>query len=273
MVGNYTYLELLAEVIDSSRSSNITNVITARVPLNRAVRRVIQRVDLRSTKRNAVLGTRLFDDIYSYPAPTDYKAIIDLPPQTNRSTQFKLALVSESIYDRNKTIKNNLVALATDDLVKRIMFSGNVDDTTLLIASLDTLTADGGTWTAYNDATNVATDASNYVKGGGSIGFDLTGAATTAGIYSTITTQDISAFTNAGFAFVWVYINSTTNLTNFILEIGNDLTTNYYQMTETDRFDATAFVAGWNLLKFNFADATENGTVDDEAIDSKILYD
>jgi len=273
--GNYSYSEYLDEVIDEKRRSNITNVITARNPLNRAVRRVIQRVDLRSTKRNAPLGTRLFDDIYSSPAPTDLKAdcIIDLIPQVNRSTRFKLELVDQTKFDRVKTIKNNIVALATDDLVKRVMFSGDVDDTTLQLASLDTLTADGGTWTAYNDATNVATDASNYVKGGGSIGFDLTGSATTAGIYNTsLTEQDISDFTNAGFAFVWVYINSTTNLTNFILEIGNDLTTNYYQMTETDQFDSTAFVAGWNLLMFSFSGATENGTVDDEAIDSVRLY-
>lgn len=274
-VGNYSYSELLNEVVDSARRSNITNVITARNPINRAVRRVIQRVDLRSTKRNAVLGTNLFDDIYSYPAPSDLKAdaIIDLLPQVNRSSQFKLELVSESIFDRNKTVKNNIVAIATDDLVKRIMFSGNVNDTTLQLASLDSLTADGGTWTAYNDAANLAADASNYVVGGGSLKFDLTGSATTAGIYNTsLTSQDISDFTNAGFAFVWVYINSTTNLTNFILEIGNDLTTNYYQMTETDQFDGTAFVNGWNLLMFSFSSATENGTVTDTAIDSVRLY-
>jgi len=274
-VAVYTYTQYKNEVIDSARAANITNVITARNPLNRGVRRVLERVDLRSTKRHAALGTRLFDDIYSYPAPTDLKgdAIIGLFPQANRNPFFRLDLKGEEDFDRLKTVKNNIVALATDDLANRIMFSGDVNDTTLLLASCDSLTADGGTWVVYSDAANLAADADNYVQGGGSLKFDLTGAATTAGIYNTsLTLQDISDYTTAGFAFVWVYINSITNLTNFILEIGNDLTTNYYQITETDQFDGTAFVAGWNLLMFSFSAAMENGTVDDEVIGAVRFY-
>ena len=171
MVGNYSYSEYLNEVLDAARRSNIINVITARIPLNRAVRRVIQRVDLRSTKRNAVMASNLFRDRLSYQVPSDLKAdaIIDIPPQTGRRTDYKLELVTQSIFDRNKTIKRNMVAVATDDLVKRILFSGTVDDTTLLMASLDTLTADGGTWIAVADANSVVADADNKIVGGGSI--------------------------------------------------------------------------------------------------------
>lgn len=273
-LSNYQYSDLLNQVIDSNRRSNITNVITARNFINRAARLVVSEIDLRSTKRNAVLGTDLFDDIYSYPAPSDLKgdAIIDFIPQVNRRTDFRLELVSEQEFDMKKTIKSNIIALATDDLVKKIMFSGDVEDTSLVAATLDSLTSEG-TWTTYGDATNAVADTDNYVVGGGSIKFDLTGSGTTAGIQNTtITALDISDYKNNGHIFVWVYINSITNLTNFICDIGNDLTTNYYTQTITANNEGVAFYNGWNLLRFDFASMTQNGTVGATTVDSIRIY-
>lgn len=275
-VSNYAYSDLLNQVVDSSRRSNITNVITARNFLNRAARKVVSDLDLRSTKRNSALASKLFNDpIFSYASPSDLKsdAIIDFDPQTNRATDFRLELVSEQEFQMKKTIKSNIIAISTDELVKRILFSGNVNDTVLAPASLDSLTADGGTWTAYNDAANLVADTDNFVSGGGSIKFDLTGSATTAGIYNTgLNSFDISDYIDNGSVFVWVYINSTTNLTNFILDVGNDLTTNYYTQTITTAFDSTAFVNGWNLLRFDFASMTQNGTVSPTTCDSIRFY-
>ena len=271
----YTYANLLNEVVDSARRSNITNVITALTYINRGARKVIRDVDLRSTKRNAAISNGLFDDIFSYPAPSDIKddAIIDFIPQVNRRTDFRLDLVSEQEFDIKKTIKDNLVSIATNNVSKLMKFSGDVNDTILNIASLDSLTNDGGTWTAYNDAANLAADTTYYVKGGGSIKFDLTGAATTAGIYNTgLTTFDLTNYVNNGHIFVWVYINSITNITNFILDIGNDLTTNYYTQTVTTTNEGNSFSNGWNLLRFDFASMTQNGTVTPTTCDSVRFY-
>ena len=242
--------------------------------LNRAARQVISEIDLRSTKRNAALASKLFDDIYSYAAPSDLKgdAIIDFDPQVNRSSSFRLEFLSEQEFQMKKTIKSNVIALATDDLVKRILFSGDVDDTVLVGATCDSLTAEG-TWTAFGDAANLAADTDNYVKGGGSLKFDLTGSGTTAGIQNTtITAFDITKYINNGSAFAWVYINSITNLTNFILDVGNDLTTNYYSQTITTNNEGVAFYNGWNLLRFDFASMTQNGTVAPTTCDSIKIY-
>ena len=142
-VGNFSYSELLNEVIDSARRSNLTNVITERIPINRGVRKVVSDLDLRSCIRKSVLGTDLYDDIFSYPAPTDLKdkAIIDIIPQINRSNTFKVILKTQQDFDRFKIGANNIVALATDELVKRILFSGDVDDTKLIASTLDDLSA------------------------------------------------------------------------------------------------------------------------------------
>jgi len=275
MTGNYTYLDFLAGVADAKRRTNLDNTITARNYLNRAARLVVSEVDLRSAKRNSALASNLFDDIYSYASPSDLKgdAVIDLIPQVNRATDFRLELVSEQEFDMKKTIKSNLIAIATDELVKRLMFSGDVDDTVLNPATLDGLTQDGGTWILFGDATAVAADTTNYVKGGGSIKFDLVGVGTTAGISNIgLTTFDITDYINNGSVFVWVYINSTTNLTNFIIRIGNDITANYYTQTKTTTHEGTAFVNGWNLLRFDFASMSQTGTVASTTCDSIAIY-
>lgn len=271
-VGNFSYSELLSEVIDSARRVNITNVITARTYLNRAARRVVSDLDLRSCKRKSALDSKLFDDIYTYAAPSDLKAIIDIIPQVNRADSFKLVLKTQQDFDIRKTLHNNIVALGTDELVKTILFSGNVKDSKLVAATLDSLTSEG-TWSLYGNASAPVADADNFVKGAGSLKFNLTSGGTTAGIQNTtISSLDISDYTAEGHIFVWVYIVATANITNFIIDVGNDLTTNYYSDTVTTQYDGSAFVAGWNLLKFDFNGITENGTVTDTAIDSIRLY-
>jgi hypothetical protein len=271
----YLYTDLLSQVVDSARRANITNVITARNYINRGARRVLSDIDLRSSKRNAALSSRLFDDVYSYACPSDLKsdAIIDFIPQVNRNINFRLELLSEQEFDMKKTIKNNVIAVATDDLVKRIKFSGDVKDTILGTATFDSLTADGGTWVLFGDGENVVADTDNYVVGGGSVKFDISSAAgTTAGIQNTdVNDLDITDYVNNGSVFVWVYINSTTDLTNWILRIGND-SSNYYTQTVTTTNEATSFVAGWNLLRFDFASMTETGTVTETAVDYIALY-
>ena len=271
--GNFSYSELLNEVVDSARRANITNVITARIPINRGARRVLDDIDLRSTKRNSVLSTDLFDDVFSYGAPSDLKgdAIIDIIPQVNRSSRFRVDLVDEAEFDLKKNVDRNIIAIARDELVNRLKFSGDVDDATLTAATFDSTTADGGTWAAFGDATNVTNETDNYITGGGAVEFDLVGSGTTAGLDGTITSIDIAEFINAGHVFAWVYINSTTNLTNWILRIGSD-SSNYYTQTVTTDHSSAAFVNGWNLLRFDFASMTETGTVVDASVDYVALY-
>jgi len=63
-----------------------------------------------------------------------------------------------------------------------------------------------------------------------------------------------------------------TSITNFILDIGNDLTTNYYSDTITTNAWGASFENGWNLLRFDFNGATVNGTITDTTLDSFRVY-
>ena len=275
MAATYSYTNLKDQIVDPISFANIGTALTILNIINRAARMVYQEVDLRSAKRKATLSPKLFDDQFDYTCPTDLKgeAVIDLIPQANRSLNSRFNLVTPEYFDRKKSTMKSLVAFSDDDLVRKVRVSADIDDTVATVASFNSLTGDGGTWALFGDGENVATNTENYLEGSGSIGFDISGAGgTTAGIQNTsVTTFDVTDYKDNGSAFIWVYINSTTNLTNFILRLGSD-SSNYYSMTVTATNEGAAFQTGWNLLRFDLSGKSTTGTPDDDGCDYVAFY-
>ena len=141
----YTYTNVKEQVLTDTTGQNAFTAL--RNVLNRSIRRVLAEVDLRSSKRRARVAQRIFDDIHDYTCPTDLKdtAVIDLIPQVNRSLDSRLVLVSQEVFDRKKSIQTNMVALAEDDLIRKLRFSKDADDTVVIVSTLDSLSAGGGT--------------------------------------------------------------------------------------------------------------------------------
>lgn len=273
MTPTYERSVLLNAIVDTVKYKNITQQVNTQNLLNRVVRIVLSEVDIRSTKRKAA-AIQLFDDEYDYTAPSDIKdeAIIDIQPQKPRKVSQKYTKVSPEEFDRKKSLGGNLVTIEESEFGRKLRFTGDVDDTSVTFSGLDALDASGGTWGAFGDASGVAVDTNQFIEGSGSLSFDLVGAGTTAGIVnSTLTSTDISKYTVDGALFAWAYIVATANLTNFILRIGSDAS-NYHAITVTTQADGQAFVAGWNLLRFNFVSTSDTGTPVDTATDYCALY-
>jgi len=247
---NYTYSDLLGEVVDSQRFEDVANNLTIRTAINRGVRGVVREMDLKSMKRKAALA-RIFNDIYDCTCPTDLKALIDLQPQSDRDSNSRVTLTTEEQFDRKKEIKSNLVTVSYDDMTRKVRASLDVDDTSISISD--------GTWSLFGDAENVD-----------DMTFDISSAGgVTAGIQnSTITDFDLTGYTSI---FVWANITSPADITNYILRIGNDAS-NYYSITTTAQADGNAFVEGKNLLQFNLSDKTEVGTVDETTCDYVVIH-
>lgn len=292
-VGSFSYTELSAEVSAQIRG-DITSA-SKRVLINKSVREVLSDVDLRSTIRKSALSPNLFDDVYRYSCPSDMKQekVIDIQPQveTSRGRFDYWNLVPAEQFDRYKKEHrldkwgdpinlrrsmwqgDNLIAFEEDELTRTLLVSRVIDDTELIISSLDSTTSGGGTWKAYGDGDNLTDDIDNYIRGSGAINWDIDDAGgTTAGIYNDdLTDFDIEDYKSIGSAFVWAYISSTTNLTNFILRIGSSASA-YYSITITTNNEGNSFHDSWNLLRFDFANKSTTGTPDDDACDYVALY-
>src|SRR3990167_5026824 len=271
----YTRQNLIDAAIDTTMYPDIANSLNLAQIANNAVREVNSEVDLKSTKRRATAAPNLFNDICDYACPTDMKSdrISDISPQILRGNDSDVRLTSPEEFDRKKTIDKLMVAFAENSGLRTLRIAFNIDDEELLISELDSLTGGGGTWALFGDGTNLTIDNDNFVKGTGSLNWDISAAGgVTAGVQNTgLDEFDIDDYTPAGSAFVWAYITSTTNLTNFILRIGQD-SSNYFSKTITTTNEGTAFVNGWNLLRFDLQSLSETGSASETDCTYVALY-
>ncbi len=240
---------------------------------NEVVREVRNDISLRSARRKMDLTPHLFPQIYQYACPSDlfdYK-IIDIPAQAkDHDKSFTLVPVEQF------TNRPNSGEIAIDDYngQRVLLINSAITSESQMIAELDALNSGGGTWEIVGGATNLAADGDDYIKGAGSLSFDLSAASeTTAGIKNTnINEFDITDFLGGNSSvFVWVKLNLATNITNFILKLGTD-ESNYYSKTITAKHDGNAFEAGWNLLRFDLTSLTETGSVTDTSINFASVY-
>lgn len=271
---SYTYSNLKTAV-NNKIHNKIGVVQDVRSILNEGVRDVVSEIDLRSTIRRASLSPNLFDDVFQYAAPSDLKddAIIDIRAQVHRSKSEQWELTTPYDFDTRKNDNENLVAVRREGLVDKLLIAATVNDNSITISSLDSVTENGASWTAVGDAENLRQDADNYVKGAASIRYDIgSGATTTAGIqHTSLPAVDLTNYEAEASAFVWVNLSNASDITNFILRLGSS-TSDYWQMTSTSTNESTMFAVGWNLLRFDFNGKTTVGTVTTTSIDYASIF-
>jgi len=246
------------------------------VLMNSTMSELISEIDLSSTKRRTPLSPNLFEYQFQYTCPTDLKdkAICDIQPQINRGRFDDWRLTTDEEFDRIKLDQRtdiigdpiklgrntwsgeNLIAVTDHDFTKKILISKLISSTKITIDPLTSV----GSWVLFGDAENVEADYSNYVKLSSSVKFDISSAGgTTAGIQNSALSFDLTLYKTEGQAFIWVYIADSDDITNFILRLGSSSGA-YYQMSVTTNNEGTAFVNGWNLLRFDFSSKTTVGT-------------
>lgn len=269
----YTYATYKSRV-NAGIKGKIGMLVNDRETLNEAARSVVSDIDLRSTKRKSTLSPSLFSDIFQYAAPTDLKglAIIDIDPQTDRRHSDYTLVPFESFMRRQDP---RTIALQDNDMIRKILINASIyGNESITISSFDSLSAGGGSWIAFGDATNIDADTHNFIKENGSLSWDISAVGgTTAGLQNTTLNDfDVSDYLGGnGAVFVWVYITSTTNLTNFIIRVGSS-STDYYSKTITAASDGTAFRNGWNLLRFDLSSLSTTGTPENDSCDFVAIY-
>lgn len=272
---SYSYANVKSAV-NARIHGKIGMLIDPRSTINNAVKELWSLVDLRSAKRRTLLAPNLFQNVYQYNCPVDCQnnGLVDIQRQTDdRPRQEEWTLTTDSEFDRYKLdISRRLVAFSDHDLIRKLLITAPIDDQSLIVSSLDSITA-AGTWAALGDGTNVRTDSQNFVKGNGSVEFDMNSGGTTAGITSAnVTTFDLTNYVANGSIFVWAYVvTADANLTGVTLKIGSS-SGNYYTRTVTTTNEGTALQVGWNLLRFDLNGISQVGTVVNTAGSYVALY-
>lgn len=191
---------------------------------------MLSRIDPVETTRKATLVNPVYDSVYDYSLPSDFKSPADLVPQANADMRSNSTLQRTFAREFVNRKKNNQFAILWRDAVQFLRFSSKLD-TPLVVDKADSLT-ENGTWTVGGNASNLELDTINYIAGSGSIKSS---------------------------------VSSSGALVNVIIRVGND-SSNYYEKTVTaGHFEA--FKQGWNLLRFDFNTATQVGTVNMATVD------
>lgn len=267
---NYTRAQYKAS-INNRIHGKIGMVHDINTAINDCVKSVIGDIDLLSMKRKTIIPTNLFDGVDDYSCPSDLMnvKVIDIPLQVNRNKAFEVILVPPEEYDRYKdSTQDVLVTVDQYDFFKKLRVSTQFDDKTITLSSLDSIS----NITAFGDAESITLDGYQFVKGSGSVKFNISSAGgTTAGITESIPVVDLTNYISAGSIFSWVWITSISNITNYKLRLKSSVS-NYYEITATQTNEGTAFKVGWNLLRFDLSARTTTGTPDMTNISSYDLF-
>ena len=191
---------------------------------------MLARIDPVETTRKAGLTNAVYDNIYDYSLPSDFKSPADLYPQANADNINNSTLNRTFSREFVNRKKNNQFAILWRDAVQFLRFSRNIN-APVVVDKADSLT-ENGTWAVGGNASNLVLDTINYISGSGSLKCD---------------------------------VSSSGALVNVIIRIGNDSSNYFHRTITTGHFEA--FKQGWNLLRFDISGMTEVGTVNMSAID------
>lgn len=285
----YDYL-LVRRILNTKIHGRLSNLVTSgdtnteRDLINSAVRVALSDIDFRGNIREAVLTPNLTQNQFEYALPVDVKAdrIIDLRPQnTDSRGEFETySLLSPEEFDRRKRVEKGIYTILNDDLTRILRVSANVNDASLKVSTLDDTAAGGGDWTTFDSTSvndsDVKADADDFIEGNGSIRFQTDTSDTTDSVVgiqnATLSANDISTYLARGSAFVDAKLTvADTGIHQITLRLGSD-SSNYYQVSDSNQNDCSAFQTGWNKVRWDFQNKTTTGTPIDTAIDYAALF-
>lgn len=229
----------------------------------KALEEVRNEVDILESKRVVPLLPALYGGEVLYPLPPDVDFITDITPYDQSESNIGLG---------NK--RTDLTSHFYIDYVNGIKLLRVKDglpffrqDPPLVLNQMDDLVGNG-TVIVSSDATNLDLNTIFYLQGKASLDFDIIASSGHASLeVNNFTAVDIENYSRDAIFNVGIFFPEelVDNVTNIVLKIGSD-NSNYFEMTVSKTAYDSAFIEGFNVLRFEKRNATENGTVDEQNI-------
>ena len=247
--------------------ASIDDVVNLYALMERVANTLLTRLDPIETEKEQQLSQAIHDDLQNYPLPSDYKKIIDLAPQDDRQSKDRVQRRYMEPFAAELNLRNKDIAIESKEGTKFIRVNWKSTSAKTL-HSMNSLT-DDGTIAVVGSASGLKINELYKLSGNASIEFNLATSGDGIKILNKTNNVDLEDWDEMADFIVPVYFGSVSAFTSATLIWGNDLTTKYWTPTaQTTQSDATAVKAGWNFFLFNWAGATETGTVDPATIDS-----
>lgn len=260
-----TIAQLKSDIAGKMKGTSVREIKDFYSTASSAAARMLSRIDTEETRRTQTLSTPFWDNVQDYVAPTDYKRMIDIRPQANRTDLPGLSDFSQTgARQFRERLDTNSFSIQWNNGVRTLraqrLPAGNV-------ATLDTFDnpTSNGSWSAVGDASGLYTESLNFIQGNGAVGCNLSGVTGAANLVNTTAAVvDLSAlrYQDSSFLYVYIPLGSSARFTSFKLRRGSSAS-NYKEATATAKGDGTAFTDGWNFLRFDWNGATTTGTPDD----------
>lgn len=250
----------LEGVLHGTTLNQITNLDGL---IDRAARKVLLDIDPQETLREVPFTSPVFDQVYEYPLAEDVKgiSIVDIKPQVNRNGQIFNQDYSQQFSLSEYLSWRNQFNIKFNTSVKTIQINAPFVTPPIIVNSASSTTVNG-TWVGGGDVTDLENDYQNYIAGGGSLLFNLSGVGTTGYLEnSTMDSVDLTEHENLATEFLWTFLQTGTAVTSIELRWGSS-STNYWSRSMSVNQADNAFNNGWNLMDFIWDGATQTGSPD-----------
>lgn len=261
---NITLATLKADITTKMKGTSLRQVSDFYGTVSGAAGRMLARIDPMETIRTVTMTTPFFDNVNDYALVTDYKRMIDIRPQANRSSQPGLSHYSETAPRQFlERLDPNSFSIRFNNGVRSLRSQKLPTGNVVQLDSFDGPTANGS-WAASGDISGLYTEALNFVEGNGALGMNLSGATGTGYIENlTAAVLDLSAYLweDSSFFMIWIPSGKSSLFTSLTLRRGSSASA-YKTVSITAKADGTAFTDGWNLCWFDWNTAVTTGSPD-----------
>ena len=265
---NISIAQLKSDIIPMLKGTSLREVKDFNGTAGKAAARMLTRIATEETRRTVTLSMPFYDNVNDYPLPSDYKQMIDIRPTAGRQNMLGLSDFRQTTAKQfDERLSANSFSIQWNNFIRTLraqrLPAGNVvtmDSFDVIIVS--TNAQSNGLWTPEGDLSGLYKEQLNFVQGGGSLGFNLSGSTGHGDIVnSTMAPIDLSQLNLQDSSMIYFYIpvGFVSRFTSFSLRRGSDAS-NYYESTVNTKADGTAFTDGWNFLLFNWNQATKTGT-------------
>ena len=242
---------------------NLDNVTALNQSLARAVRTLVQKVDI--PEATDIEQITIYDGVVDYPAPINIfgGAVTDFRPDGISRTRLDYVYRQPvELFDRTKAFIPNGTKL-TFEYNKGTPIVRIVSAKVTPRAILDQMNSTTG-WVAGGSLSALTTDETVFYQSPASLKFTLTGASVGT-LQKDINSLSIASYEDVCVGFLAIRTPSITNLTSISLDVGSD-SSNFDTVSATEGFLGAWVVDEWLLVAFDFSAAVSTLTPDWTAI-------